>query len=635
MIPLPFRLVMIFLLLSANTALSSDLTINLFVSETMGETGLVEILRETEPLQNLNIIVLGMGARDTNLAHSIIRWQYRIKQAGVRTSIQINPVLFREHNINQVPAMAVVMNGNTELTAFGVTSSEWLMRHYHAGRRGNIGAYGSTLPISERDLLEYLLQRLKQQNWQTFQENAQQRLQAKTFSFGAKLPTSQRVSSKILKMSGSWHTPIIALDINNRQQQKVVIPWLQQYPDALILVSSGSLQQFQKLPSLWHEHQIYIMPPELIRRFRLTALPVLLTPEDHTHWRVTTAAITPFSAVDMMSWLKALISPAYALEATDNPSKALCQNVPILSEKLITSVPWKELFPIRIGLAKLGSGKEPDDRAKTSTGLCLCEDSAGMFHPGVTTGFWRPQRLIELTRSPGCLMALGAHKLPIVDQRRWGTLGSANIPKGLTYLHAHVYSLPLIEMLNMFTGIGGCNSDLVDFDLINMSEVDPSWNHPELAALLSPDLAAYANPAAMNACTADGLAALNSQPKDSLHWCAGSWGNLYPLSGFTSTYGHFADNTSLLATRALAKIHRIGLGRKTMGEEAQCHSKITPWLPKSQYKMSMFWPEPEKQKAHWIGASTATWGMHRHPLGKDDAMYLLWQYRDCCQTASQ
>ena len=149
----------------------------------------------------------------------------------------------------------------------------------------------------------------------------------------------------------------------------------------------------------------------------------------------------------------------------------------------------------------------------------------------------------------------------------------------------------------------------------------------------TPDLAAYANPAAMNACTADGLAALNSQPMDNLHWCAGSWGNLYPLSGFTSTYGHFADNTSLLATRALAKIHRIGLGRKTIGEDAQCHSKITPWLPKSQYKMSMFWPEPEKQKAHWIGASAATWGMHQHPLGKDDAMYLVWQYRDCCQTA--
>ena len=422
--------------------------------------------------------------------------------------------------------------------------------------------------------------------------------------------------------------------------RKQLIPWLQQYPDALVLVSNVSLQQLQGLASLWHQHSIYIMPPELIRRFQLTCSACI------THARKTESlARDDSSRITALSrwiwfhgqelWFPEAYYSAYALETTDNPSKALCQNVPILSEKLITSVPWKELFPIRIGLAKLGSGKESYDRAKTSTGLCLCEDSAGMFHPGVTTGFWRPQRLIELTRSPGCLMALGGHKLPMVDQRRWGTLGSANIPKGLTYLHAHVYSLPLIEMLNMFTGIGGCTSDLVDFDLINLSEVDPSWNHPELAALLSPDLAAYTNPAAMNACSADGLAALNSQPMDNLHWCAGSWGNLYPLSGFTSTYGHFADNTSLLATRALAKIHRIGLGRKTIGEDAQCHSKITPWLPRSQYKISMFWPEPEKQKAHWIGASAATWGMHRHPLGKDDAMYLVWQYRDCCQTISQ
>ena len=585
MTPLPLWLAMMLLLLPANTTYSSTFTINLFVSESLGESTLLQLLRESGSAQNINIVVRGMGTRDTNLAQTFTRWRHRINQTGINQNIQINPVLFREQTIDRVPAMTVVVNNKTELLAFGVTSTDWLMRQYHSDKRGNIGAYGSTYPISEPDLLEVLLRRLQQINWQTVQVKAHKRLQSQNFSFGVKLPTSQQASSKLLKISGSWHTPIIALDINDSQQKKAVIPWLQQYPDALVLVSNGSLQQFQKLPALWHEHPMYIMPLELVRRFQLNVLPALLTPENQNHWRVTTATISQLSAVDMMSWIRTLVSrtaqPAYAVETTDNPSKALCQNVPILSEKLITSIPWKELFPIRIGLAKLGSGKEPNDRAKTSTGLCLCEDSTGMFHPGVTTSFWRPQRLIELTRSPGCLMALGGHKLPMVDQRRWGTLGSANIPKGLTYLHAHVYSLPLIEMLNMFTGIGGCSSDLVDFDLMNLSEVDPSWNHPELAALLSPDLAAYANPAAMNACTADGMAALNSQPMDNLHWCAGSWGNIYPLSGFTSTYGHFADNTSLLATRALAKIHRIGLGRKTIGEDAQCHSRITPWLPKS------------------------------------------------------
>ena len=634
--PLPCWLA-IFLLVLPASATASSITINLYVSESMGESTLIQLLQSIEPSQNINVVIRGMAANDRNLVQTIARWQARIRATDTQQDIQINPAAFRDNHIEQVPAITISDNGKSELIVFGVTSVDWALRQYQGGRRDNIGTYGSTYPVNEPDLLDVLFQRLQQQDWQTVQKKTQQRLARKVHSYGAKLPVSRQSSNKLLKLSSQWRTPIIALDINDQQQRNEVIPWLQQYPDAVVMVSEWSFRQLQDLPSIWHQHPIYLLPKELIHRFQLSTFPALMTPAVGGEWHVTSPPVPEFSVLEVVSWIRTFLTKtsqsAYALEMTDNPSKALCQNVPILSEKLITSVPWKELFPIRIGLAKLGSGKEPNERAKTNTGLCLCEDSAGMFHPGVTTGFWRPQRLIELTRSPGCLMALGGHKLPIVDQRRWGTLGSANIPKGLTYLHAHVYSLPLIEMLNMFTGIGGCTSDLVDFDLMNLSEVDPSWNHPELAALLSPDLAAYTNPAAMNACTADGLAALNSQPMDNLHWCAGSWGSLYPLSGFTSTYGHFADNTSLLATRALAKIHRIGLGRKTIGEDAQCHSKITPWLPKSQYKMSMFWPEPEKQKAHWIGASAATWGMHRHPLGKDDAMYLLWQYRDCCQTA--
>ena len=518
---------------SGTLPIQASTQIKLFVSATMGQPLLNDLLKHSE---GEVLVVRGIHSRQQNLAVDFQLWQQMLNTNNSTASVEIDPVAFQQDQIDRVPAMSLRFNGKTELTAFGVTSVDWLMRQYHAGRRGNIGSYGTTYPVSEPDLLEVLLQRLKQQNWHILNTKAQQRLQSKIFSSGVTLPTSRLASSKTLKLSGDWHIPMIVLDINDCQQQQAVASWLQEYPDAVVMVTNSSLPQLKRLPAIWHEHPIYIAPPEIVRRFQLSSLPALLTPENQNHWRVTTVAVSSFSVLDMMSWARTMISntsqPVFALETTDNPSKALCQNVPILSEKLITSVPWKELFPISIGLAKLGSGKEPNDRARTSTGLCLCEDSAGMFHPGVTTGFWRPQRLIELTRSPGCLMALGGHKLPIVDQRRWGTLGSANIPKGLTYLHAHVYSLPLIEMLNMFTGIGGCNSDLVDFDLINLSEVDPSWSHPELAALLSPDLAAYANPAAMNACTAEGLATLNSQPMDSLHWCAGSWGNLYPLSGF-------------------------------------------------------------------------------------------------------
>ena len=616
-------------------------TVQLFISVSLGQTTITDILNALPDDRPVSIIVRGLLPGDKPLNQTARYWQTILEQSGKSHGIQIDPVAFSDAGVTQVPTLLFSQDNKPTLKVVGVTSYEWLMKQFESGHRGDLGQRGSVFSISEPDVLQELLDRIRKTDWTSSLANARQKAQTATFTINKTFATQASQTRHSVTVKGTWRTPIIVLNSEDRSQQRAATPWLDLHPDALIMITRWNAENVRSLPYAWTQHPIYLLPEQLVQLFQITTLPALLTPEKQNHWQVTTAAVSDYSLLDWGLWARAMISaamePAQAQETgafeQESPAKALCQNVPILSEKLITSVPWKELFPIRIGLAKLGSGKEPNHRAKTSTGLCLCEDSAGMFHPGVTTGFWRPQRLIELTRGPGCLMALGGIKLPIADQRRWGTLGSANIPKGLTYMHAHVYSLPLIEMLNMYTGIGGCTSDLVDFDLINISEVDPSWNHPELAALLSPDHAAYANPAALNACTADGLAALNSQPMDSLHWCAGSWGNLYPLSGFTSTYGHFADNTSLLATRALAKIHRIGLARKTVGEDAQCHSRITPWLPKSQYKMSMFWPEPEKQKAHWIGASAATWGMHRHPLGKDDAMYLIWQYRDCCQTA--
>ncbi len=632
-----FLRVLVILSCSQNISNASEPKIEarLYVSASMGQTLLNSLMASSS---GETLTVRGVSPESKTLATAIKQWAQLNLNRHSATAIEINPVAFQENQIDKVPALALELNGRTELLAFGVTSFDWLLWQYRSGKRGNIGTYGTTYPISESDLLEALLQRIHQQQWPEIQGKAEQRLHQKIFSVSSKLPTSRETVTKRLYLNSHWQRPIIALDINDKHQRQTVITWLEKYPDAVLMVTSWSFESIQNLSSNWLQHPIYLMPNEFIRRFQIISLPVLLKPEHHHQWRITTAKVQLLSGLNVWVWARTMMDitaqPVMAIEA-ENPSKALCQNVPILSEKLITSIPWKELFPIRIGLATLGTGNEPKEHATSKTGLCTCEDNNGIIQPGIITGFWRPQRLIELTRSPGCLMAMGGHRLPIVDQRRWGTLGSAHIPKGLTYMHAHVYSLPLLEMLNMFTGMGNCNSDLLDFDLINMSEVDPSWNHPELAALLTPDIAAYSNPAAINACTEDGLSALNGHPIDSLHWCAGSWGNLYPLSGFTSTYGHFADNTSLLATRALAKIHRIGLGRKTIGQEALCQSRITPWLPKSQYKMSMFWPEPEKHKAHWIGQSAAIWGMHRHPLGKDDAMYVVWQYRDCCQTFSQ
>ncbi|NMV20790.1 conjugal transfer protein TraU, partial [Vibrio parahaemolyticus] len=92
---------------------------------------------------------------------------------------------------------------------------------------------------------------------------------------------------------------------------------------------------------------------------------------------------------------------------------------------------------------------------------------------------------------------------------------------------------PLLVMLDLFMD-GNCNADgYMDFDLMYLSELDPTWLNDELAFFTQPEAAAVANPLAISACTADAASSTLGKPIDQLFWCAGSWGHLYPLSGHT------------------------------------------------------------------------------------------------------
>ena len=89
--------------------------------------------------------------------------------------------------------------------------------------------------------------------------------------------------------------------------------------------------------------------------------------------------------------------------------------------------------------------------------------------------------------------------------------------------------------------------------------------------------------------------------------------------------------TSLAATKSRAAIHRRGFGLLTVGDEALCGGVPSPFMQKSQYRMSMVYPIPEATGNHAIGASTTTWGLgHSYPGPGDEHVYLLWEWEDCC-----
>ncbi|WP_231890674.1 TraU family protein [Methylomonas koyamae] len=337
------------------------------------------------------------------------------------------------------------------------------------------------------------------------------------------------------------------------------------------------------------------------------------------------------TAITALGYLWLLFSGVTAADTTTNSVDPLCSDAELWSGKLITDICWSCLFPIRAAGASLGGGTVPS--IATDEKFCFCTDSMNIPELGMTMGLWNPARLIEIVRNPWCSPALGGHKFSASNVRLIATTGKADFDASeMSFFNYHYFAFPLTILLDLFWD-GRCNSDgYRDFDLLYVSELDPTWNSDLLAFFTSPETALFANPVAISACVADAVAAATGNPLDALFWCAGAWGHMYPLSGISPTsYGTDPRITSLLATRATASLHRRGLAWKTSGNDALCGGYIYPFIPKSQYRLSMFYPVAETDSNHAIGETTFKWGAGRtYPGPGEDHLYLLWRWQDCC-----
>lgn len=315
---------------------------------------------------------------------------------------------------------------------------------------------------------------------------------------------------------------------------------------------------------------------------------------------------------------------------------ALCEDSGLLGPKLFTDICWACLFPIRVAGISITPGSAP--AKATDKTFCLCEKgTSGIYTPGITTSMWEPARIIETVKTPGCSPTLGGATLPLGSKRSYGRLNTDN--HSMTgshdgsFYHAHYYAFPLLQILDLYTPTQ-CNADgYTDLDIISFTEIDPTWNNPALAFFQHPESAAVANSVAQAACAADSaLVTAGQEPLESLWWCTGTWGNIYPLAGATFSQDQ-NRTTALLGAKLLAQQHRRGLARKTMGDENMCSASIYPTLPKSQYKFTQFWPKSQTQSSMWLGAPPQIWdgGPSRHTPGTgNDSMYLVWRWTDCC-----
>lgn len=364
--------------------------------------------------------------------------------------------------------------------------------------------------------------------------------------------------------------------------------------------------------------------------------------------------VKPVATLAVVACLLATIAPRSVHADITSPGELMCPKADIWGAKIVTDVCWSCLFPMKIlGVKTFGSGRVPP--GSSNAAICMCPDPLGIPEFGITIGMWMPQRMIELVRKPFCSPTLNTTLAE--GFRGWGRRDGGDSADNQFYNY-HYFAYPLIEILELLIA-PECNAGgYTDFDLLYMSEYDPTWNEDALAMFTNPEAALSANPLMMASCPVDCAAATFGSPLDTMWWCVGCWGNLYPFTGNVPSGGSMPRVTSLLATRATAALHRRGLAWKTVGDGALCGANIFPMLPKTQYRLSQFYPLSEASNTpgtppratsaptgnaqidgfsydqnccHNMGVPQMLWGEWRNiPATGEDAIHMQFRWTDCC-----
>ena len=330
------------------------------------------------------------------------------------------------------------------------------------------------------------------------------------------------------------------------------------------------------------------------------------------------------NVIARLIFIIALILPIAAL------SLSTCQGKMI---NPITDVCWKCLFPLTIAGGKVADPDKDNATPQGKKGLfCACGDPKRI---GIPVGFWEPFRVADVTYKPFCMVNLGGTDLNLKFTTPSGFVGLKNGGKHVgktAFYHVHWYVYPLLSWMNLISGLACMTPE--SFDVAYMTELDPLWDDDELSMWINPEAALFASVPAQVACVADCMAASVGKPINSLFWCAGCQGGVYPLTGTLTHHNGGADASTVIVEKMIFKMHRELLLFGSTGVKGMCGLYPMPWWKKDQYKLQMTYPKVNKESklaCNPIGRTTFFWSTYKeYPIKGEDFGYLVWRRRDCC-----
>lgn len=308
---------------------------------------------------------------------------------------------------------------------------------------------------------------------------------------------------------------------------------------------------------------------------------------------------------------------------TATPTKASPCNDGFINP--LTKTAWNCIFPISIAGVRVGSDGGIHDE-NIGSPLCACLVGA-IPKIGIKVSFWTPNRMIDTVSNPGCMMALGTKLMSFGGRLQGQKSSDSSRATQYTHQQMHYYIAPLFAMLNLFTDIP-CLGDEAGFDVAMISEILPTYQNEVLGAAINPEAILFGNPAAVLACMADAASSAVGRSLNTLFWCTGGWGSVYPLGG-SSASADYAEANAHIASKQIFMMGRLGLLR--IDNKNGCSGIPAPIWRKSRFKLQEM--EPVKMgRCVNIGRPGLLWTAAKHPPHKDNFAWQVFEKRICCMS---
>ena len=301
----------------------------------------------------------------------------------------------------------------------------------------------------------------------------------------------------------------------------------------------------------------------------------------------------------------------------------------------VTDLCWSCMFPMVLGktIPVSVSGDLPDVETD-ATAFCLCGSDINV-EGGLNFSFWEPLRTAEVVRHPWCFPQLGGISMEgpgSSDHAR--TSRTEETRRRTAFWNVHWYQSPWFFITEAVADTGCLET--APWDLAYLSELDPLWDDTVTSFLLSPDAALFTSAASGGACAVDCATALLGTSLNSLYWCSGCQGRVFPLSGWMAAMTGSVQAWQLMAHRFAQKLTREGVLFSGHGASGQCGPYMQPLFQKDVWRTQLVYPSRNASGSSCcqpLGRSTALLGPYRTtPMTGEDGAILLWRKRDCCMT---